>query len=435
MRHLPINNQLFKDNRERLTKLLPEGTLAIVNANDILPTCADGVLAMHPNSDLFYLTGIQQEQSILLLFPDAIEPRNREILFMREPNEHLAVWEGHKHTKEEAKKISGIENIQWLSEFPAQHRLLMCEAKGACLNTNEHGRADVTVQSRDLRFIQECQQQFPLHTYHRLAPMMHKLRAIKMPQEIELLRKAVDITRSGFLRLLDYVEPGVTEHAIEAELAHEYIRNRGKFAYLPIVASGKNNCILHYIENNQVCQDGDMLLLDCASSYANYNADLTRTIPVNGRFTKRQKDVYNAVLRVLRASIKGATPGKKHSVWQKEAQGMMNQELLELGLITSDDIKNQDPHEPACRKYFMHGLGHPLGLDVHDVARVDEPIQEGYVLTVEPGIYIPEEGFAVRLEDDIIVTNNKPINLMADTPIEAEEIEDLMNQNQTTLKL
>jgi Xaa-Pro aminopeptidase len=429
MRHLPIDNSLFSENRKRLSKLLPAGTLAIVNANDIQPTCADGVLMMHPNSDIYYLSGIEQEQSILLLFPNALEPRNREILFMRQPNDHLAVWEGHKHTKEQAREISGIENVQWLSEFPTLFRILMCEAKGACLNTNEHARADVTVQTRDMRFIQEAKQQFPLHQYHRLAPILHHLRAIKSNAEIELLKIAVDITRKGFLRLLNFVKPGVTEHECEAELAHEYIKNRGKFAYLPIIASGKDNCILHYIENKKTLQDGELLLLDTASSYGNYNADLTRTIPVNGKFTQRQKDVYNAVLRVLRSSIKGATPGKMYSIWQKEAQGMMNQELLELGLISKEDINNQDPHEPACRKYFMHGLGHPLGLDVHDVARPEAPMQEGYVMTVEPGIYIPEEGFGVRLEDDIVITANGPLNLMADIPIEAEEIEDLMHQS------
>jgi Xaa-Pro aminopeptidase len=428
MRHQPIDNSLFKDNRKKLAQLLPAGSLAAVNANDILPTNADGVMMMHPNSDLFYLTGIEQEESILILFPDAVDPKNREVLFMREPNEHLAVWEGHKLTKEQAQEISGIENIKWLDEFPVQFRILMCQAERAFLNTNEHARAVATVQTRDMRFIQECKEQFPLHTYQRLAPFMHQLREVKSDAEIELLKKAIDITASGFQRLLKFVKPGVMENEVEAELAHEYIRNCGKFAYLPIVASGKNSCILHYIENDKECKDGDLLLLDCASSYGNYNADLTRTIPVNGKFTQRQKDVYNAVLRVLRESIKGAVPGKKHMDWQKESELMMNEEMLSLGLITKEDIANETPEKRACRKYYMHGLGHPLGLDVHDIALARSPYQEGSVLTVEPGIYIPEENFGVRLEDNIVVTSGEPINLMGHIPVEAEEIEDLMNQ-------
>ncbi len=427
MRHQPIDCSLFKNNRKNLSKMLPSGCLAAVNANDVLPTNADGVLMMHPNSDLFYLSGIEQEESVLVLFPDAVDPKNREVLFLREPNEHLAVWEGHNLTKEQAQELSGIENVKWLDEFPVQFRILMCQAEGACLNTNEHARAVTTVQTRDLRFIQECKGQFPLHQYHRLAPFMHRLRAVKSQGEIELLQKAIDITSSGFQRLLRFVKPGVWENVVEAELAHEYISNRGKFAYLPIIASGKNNCILHYIENDKECKDGDLLLLDCASSYANYNADLTRTIPVNGKFTQRQKDVYNAVLRVLRAGIQGAVPGKKHMDWQKESELMMNEEMLALGLITKEDIANETPEKRACRKYFMHGLGHPLGLDVHDIASAREPFQEGYVLTVEPGIYIPEEGFGVRLEDNILVTAGEPVNLMAHIPIEAEEIESLMS--------
>ena len=427
MRHQPIDNALFNANREKLAKLLPKGCLAIVNANDILPTNADGVTMMNPNSDLFYLSGIEQEESILVLFPDAVDPKNREVLFLREPNEHLAVWEGHKLTKEQAKEISGIENIKWLDEFPVQFRILMCQSEGAFINTNEHARADVTVQTRDLRFIQSCKEQFPLHSYHRLAPLMHKLRAVKSEAEVELLKKAIDITANGFQRLLQFVKPGVMENQVEAELAHEYIRNCGKFAYLPIVASGKDNCILHYIENDKECKDGDLLLLDCASSYANYNADLTRTIPVNGKYTQRQKDVYNAVLRVLRESTKGAVAGKKHMDWQKESELMMNEEMLALGLITKEDIEKETPEKRACRKYFMHGLGHPLGLDVHDVASARETFSEGWVLTVEPGIYIPEEGFGVRLEDNILVTAGEPVNLMSHIPIEAEEIENLMS--------
>lgn len=428
MRHAPIDSKLFTENRERLKKLLPPKSLAIINANDVLPTNADGALMMHPNSDLFYLTGIEQEESILLLAPDAHDPKHREILFLREPSEHLKIWEGHKHTKDAATKISGVKQIKWLSEFPVLFRILMCELEHVWLNSNEHKRAHVEVETRDARFARECQAKFPLHNYHRLARLMHPLRVVKTEAEIKLLQQAVDITAKGFRRLLKFVKPGVNECEVEAELAHEFIRNRAKFAYNPIIASGGNACVLHYNQNDQPCKKGELLLLDVAASYANYNADLTRTIPVSGRFTRRQKAVYNAVLRVMRASIKGATVGKLTRDWQKESQLMMNEELLSLGLITKADIRKQTEDELACRKYFMHGLGHPLGLDVHDVGFTTEPFAAGWVLTVEPGIYIPKEGFAVRLENDIVVTPEGPVDLMAKTPVEAEEIEDLMNR-------
>ena len=428
MRHAPIDSQVFTANRERLKKLLPPRSLAIVNANDIPPTNADGTLMMQPNSDLFYLTGIEQEESILLLAPDAHEPKNREILFVREPSEHLKIWEGHKHSKAEATKISGIKQVKWLSEFPVIFRILMCELEHVWLNSNEHKRAHVEVESRDARFARECQAKFPLHNYNRLACLMHQLRVVKTPAEIELLKQSVAITEKGFRRLLKFVKPGVTEYEVEAELAHEFIRHRAKFAYNPIIASGKNANILHYNQNDQPCKKGDLLLLDVAASYANYNADLTRTIPVSGRFTRRQKAVYNAVLRVTRACIKGATVGKLMRDWLKESQLMMNEELLSLGLLKKSDIKKQTEDELACRKYFMHGLGHPLGLDVHDVGFTTEPFAPGWVLTVEPGIYIPKEGFGVRLENDIVVTADGPVDLMASTPIEAEEIEDLMHR-------
>ena len=428
MRHATIDSKLFTENRDRLKKLLPAKSLAIVNANDIPPTNADGSLMMQPNSDLFYLTGIEQEESILLLAPDAHDPKHREILFVREPSEHLKIWEGHKHSKAEATKISGIKQVKWLSEFPVIFRILMCELEHVWLNSNEHKRAHVEVESRDARFARECQANFPLHNYNRLARLMHQLRVVKSPAEIELLKQSVAITEKGFRRLLKFVKPGVTEHEVEAELAHEFIRHRAKFAYNPIIASGKNANILHYNQNDQPCKKGDLLLLDVAASYANYNADLTRTIPVSGRFTRRQKAVYNAVLRVMRASIKGATVGKLARDWQKESQLMMNEELLSLGLLKKSDIKKQTEDELACRKYFMHGLGHPLGLDVHDVGFTTEPFAPGWVLTVEPGIYIPKEGFGVRLENDIVVTADGPVDLMASTPIEAEEIEDLMHR-------
>ena len=428
MRHKPIKNKLFSENRKRLTTLLAPKSLAVINANDLLPVNADATLVMHPNSDLFFLSGIEQEESILLIFPDAAEEKNREILFLREPNEHLKIWEGYKHTKEDARKISGIKNIQWLSEFPVTFRSLMLESDAAYLNSNEYKRANVEMETRDVRFIRQCQQDYPLHDFRRLAPLLHQLRVTKTDLELELLKEAIDITTKGFNRLLRIVKPGVTEYEVEAELAKEYIKRRGKFAYPPIIAAGKNNCVLHYWQNDQPCKKGQLLLMDAASGYANYNADLTRTIPVSGRFSRRQKKVYNAVLRVLRASIAGATVGKLHRDWQKESQVHMNEELLKLGLLKPSQVKKQDPENPACRKYYMHGLGHPLGLDVHDVGDMNVPFAPGTVLTVEPGIYIPDEGFGVRLEDDIVVTKNGPVNLMEKIPIEADEIESIMNR-------
>ena len=428
MRHKPIKSKLFVQNRRRIADRMDSKALAVVNANDIPPTNADGTLPMQPNADMFFLTGIEQEESVLVLFPDAADEKQREILFVRQPSEHLQIWEGYKHTKDDARKISGIKNIKWLSEFPVLFRSLMCEAESAYLNSNEYKRANVEVETRDMRFIRQCQTDFPLHQYRRLAPLLHELRVVKTDLEIELLKEAVDITAKGFRRTLKFVKPGVMEYEVEAELAREFIKRRGKFAYTPIVAAGKNNCVLHYLQNDQVCKKGQLLLMDVASSYANYNADLTRTIPVSGKFSRRQKKVYNAVLRVLRQSIAGAVVGKLHKDWTRESQVHMNEELLKLGLLKKSQIKKQDPDNPACRKYFMHGLGHPLGLDVHDVGDNNQPFASGTVLTVEPGIYLPAEGFGVRLEDDIVVTEKGPINLMEKTPIETDEIESIMNR-------
>ena len=426
MRHAPIESSLFVENRARLRKLLPKGAVAAVNANDILPTNADGSLPLVPNSDLFYLSGVEQEESILVLAPDAADEKQREVLFLRETNEHLAIWEGHKLTKDEARTTSGVQNVKWLSEFPTIWHGLMSDAEEVFLNSNEHKRAAIEVETRDSRFIAECRSRFPLHTYRRLAPLLHRLRVVKSAAEVELLKKAVSITDAGFRRAARSVKPGVYEHELEAEFAHEFVRNRAKFAYTPIIASGANACVLHYIANDQPCRAGDLLLMDVAANYANYHADLTRTVPVDGRFTPRQRAVYDAVLRVMRGSIQGATIGKLHRDWTREAQMMMDEELVKLGLLTAADVKNAKPDEPACRKYFMHGLGHPLGLDVHDVGRMHEPFAAGWVLTVEPGIYIRDEGIGIRLENDVLLTDAGPIDLMADTPVDAEAIEELM---------
>lgn len=428
MRHAPIPPELFVRNRDRLRALLPQKSLVVVNANDILPTNADGTLILVPNSDLFHLTGIEQEETLLLLAPDAFDERQREILFVRETNDHLKVWEGQKHDPKEARALSGVARVEWLHTFPTIFRQLMCESEHVFLNSNEHRRADVEVDTRDARFVRETQRAWPLHDYRRLAPLMHQLRVVKAEEEITLIREACAITRRGFLRLLRKVKPGVNEFELEAELAHEFIRRRAKFAYPPIIASGANTCVLHYCRNDRACRKGDLLLIDAGASYANYNADLTRTVPVGGRFTRRQRQVYDSVLHVLRAMTQTAVPGVLHRDWQQQADALMTEELLKLGLLKPSDVKRQDPDKPACKKYFMHGLGHPLGLDVHDVGLLSEPLAPGWVLTVEPGIYIPEEGFGVRLENDILVTAEAPVDLMADIPIDPDEIEALMSR-------
>jgi len=429
MRHQPIPNTLFTGNRQRLASLLPPKSVAIFNANDVPATNADGTLWNVANSDLFYLSGVEQEESVLVISPDAHDPKQREILFVRQPNELLKTWEGHKHDKEEATKISGVENIRWLSELPVLLRSLVLDADNVFLNTNEHKRASTSTETRDERFIADMKRQYPLHTYRRVAPLMHQLRAVKSKPELDLIQQAIDITRDGFARVARFVKPGVFEHELEAEFIHEFTRQRAKFAYNPIIASGASACTLHYNQNDQRCKRGDLLLIDVGASYANYNADLTRTIPVSGKFSRRQKEIYNAVLRVMRASISAAKVGTLHRDWQKAAQLHMNEELLSLGLIKKSDIKKQTEENLACRKYFMHGLGHVLGLDVHDVGLMHEPFAPGWVLTVEPGIYIPEEGIGIRLENDIVVTNDGPVDLMSHIPVEVDEIEDLMAGN------
>ena len=428
MRHSAINSNLFSQSRKDLCEKLPKKALAITNANDVLTTNADGSLPIHPNSDLFYLSGIEQEESILILFPDASNPKHREVLFLREPSEHLKIWEGYKHSKEDAQKISGIETVYWTKDFDDTFQLLAMEAEVFFLNENEHSRAANEVETRDKRFNAGIRNQYPLHKIDRLAPHLHGLRFCKKSEEIKLIKQAIDVTTRGFRKVLRMVKPGVAEYEVEAEWAKEFIRRRSKFAYTPIVASGENACVLHYLQNDQICKKGDLLLMDVGACYANYNADLTRTIPVSGKFTRRQKQVYNSVLRVLRQSINNATVGKSLKEWQTDSHDMMTEEMLRLKLITKADVKKQDPDQPACRKFYMHGLGHSLGLDVHDVSNGQTEFKENSIFTVEPGIYLPGEGFGIRLEDDIQITKNGPVNLMSKVPIEAEEIEQIMNR-------
>jgi Xaa-Pro aminopeptidase len=428
MKYHPIPSQLFVKNREKFASAMVEGALAVFNSNDVYPISADSTMPFQQHRDIFYLSGVDQEESILVLFPSAKEPKHREILFLRETNEHIAVWEGEKLTKERASEISGIKTVYWLNQFDTIFKTLMAEAEIIYFNTNEHLRANTEVETREDRFIKKCLNLYPAHQVKKSAPIMHKIRSIKEAEELELMQHACNITEKGIRRLLKFIKPGVWEYEIEAELSHEFLINRSRgFAYTPIIASGRNACVLHYTQNNSRCQDGEVILLDVGAEYANYSSDLTRCIPVNGRFTKRQKDVYNAVLRVKNFAQTLLVPGTMLADYHKEVGLFMEKELIGLGLIDQTDVKNQNPDWPAYKKYFMHGTSHFLGLDTHDVGLWNEPIQANMVFTCEPGIYIPEEGLGIRLEDDLVVRDSGgPLNLMTNIPIEAEEIEELM---------
>jgi len=428
MKYQPLSKTFYTNNRKNFNAHLPSKALAVFNSNDIMPTNADGTMSFRQNNDIFYLSGIDQEESILVLFPDFPNEEWHEILFLKETNEHIAIWEGHKYTVEEAKQASGITNIMWLDQFPIVFNTLMAEAEQVFINTNEHIRAVKDVETRDDRFIKWCKERYPAHQYKKAAPIMYELRAIKAQEEIDQLQVANTITEQAFKRVLKFVKPGIKEYEIEAEYLHEFVKNGSKgFAYTPIIASGANACVLHYIENSRVCHDGDLILMDVGAEYGNYNADMTRTIPVNGKFTDRQEAVYNAVLRVQREAMKMLVPGNTIPEYHKEVGKIMESELLGLGLLDKTDIKNQDPKKPAYKKYFMHGTSHHIGLDVHDVGNVYRKMEEHMVFTVEPGIYILEEGIGIRLENDVVITNDGLHDLMQNIPIEVEEIESFMN--------
>lgn len=428
MKYDPIVNDLFTQNRKNLAKKMKPNSVAVIRSNDIMPTNADGTMRFRQNANLFYLSGVDQEESIVLLAPDFPDEKMREILFVRETNETIAVWEGHKLTKEEATQTSGITNVKWTSDFESLFYTILAECENIYLESNEHIRNSSAVETNNSRFIQECFAKYPLYNYERLAPHLTDLRCIKSPIEIDLLQKACDITENAFRRVLDKIRPGFFEYEVEAEYLHEFIRSRSNgFAYEPIIAGGGNSCVLHYVENNRALKDGDVLLMDVGAEYSNYMADMTRTVPVNGKFTQRQKDVYNAVLRIKNAATDLLKPGNRIPEYHKAVGELMEKELLGLGLIDKTDIKNQNPDWPAFKKYFMHGTSHHIGIDVHDVASIYKKFEEGMVFTVEPGIYIPEEEIGIRLEDDIVITKGGHKNLMKNIPIEAEEIEELMS--------
>ncbi len=429
MKYDRIDKQLYIKNRAKFVSQMKPKSVAVFNSNDIYPISADSTMPFQQHRDILYLSGVDQEESILALFPDAKNEAHREVLFLKETSELIAIWEGEKLTKDAAFETSGIKTVYWLEQFDTIFNQLMAEADIVYVNTNEHLRANTETQTREARFVAKMLEKYPAHQVAKSAPIMHRIRSVKEQIELDLMQKACKITEAGFRRLLNFVKPGVWEYEIEAELMHEFLRSRSKgFAYTPIVGSGKSACVLHYIENSQQCKDGEVILLDVGAEYANYSSDMTRCIPVNGRFTERQKAVYNSVLHVKNEAEKMLVPGTLMPEYHVEVGKIMESELLKLKLIDQTDIKNAKPEWPAYKKYFMHGTSHFLGLDTHDVGFFQEPIQAGMVFTCEPGIYIPEEGIGIRLEDNLIIQEKgAPFNLMKDIPLEADEIEDLMN--------
>lgn len=429
MKYHLINNKLFIKNRNNFTAKMKPNSLAVFNSNDIYPIGADSTMPFQQNRDLFYLSGVDQEESILVIFPDCPKENHREILFLKETNDHIAVWEGEKLTKETALLTSGIKTVYWLQDFEKIIHELMSQADTVYINTNEHYRANVETETREDRFNKWLKAKYPAHNVAKSNPILQRLRSVKDQIELDLLQQACDITEKGFRRVLDFVKTNVWEYEIEAEFMHEFLRNRSRgFAYTPIIASGNNANVLHYIENNQQCKAGDLILIDAGAEYANYSSDMSRTIPVSGKFTKRQKEVYNAVNRVKNEATKLLVPGTIWADYHVEVGKLMTSELIGLKLLDKADVKNENPDWPAYKKYFMHGTSHHMGLDTHDYGILTEPMQENMVFTVEPGIYIPDEGFGIRLEDDVVIQKNgEPFNLMRNIPIEAEEIEDIMN--------
>ena len=429
MKYLPIDSKLFTKNRAKFVAQMIPNSIAVFNSNDIFSTGADSTLPFHQHRNIFYLSGVDQEESILVLFPDAKNQKHKEILFLKETNDHIAIWEGAKLNKIQATETSGVQTVYWLDEFESVFEQLMSEAKTVYFNNNNHYRQAVEMETREDRFIKTVKQKFPNHKIEHNFPIMEVLRGVKEQEEIALIQNACDITEKGFKRVLGFVKPGVMEYEIEAEYAHEFLKNRSKgFAYTPIIGSGYNACVLHYIENNQICKAGDMLLMDVGAEYANYSSDMTRTIPVSGRFTARQKAVYQAVLNVKNEATKMLLPGTLWEEYHVEVGKLMTSELLGLGLIDRADVQNENPERPAYKKYFMHGTSHHMGLDTHDFGPLKTPMKANMVFTVEPGIYIPEEKMGIRLEDDVVIQpKGTPINLMKNIPIEIDEIEMFMN--------
>ena len=428
MKYHRLNKQLFIDNRERFKSMMEPNSLAIFHSNDIYPTSADGTMPFKQATDIFWLSGVDQEDSVLVIFPDAKRNEDKELLFLTETNDLIAVWEGEKLTKSEAFEVSGIKTVYWLSEFDTIMKSLMSQTENVYLLTQEHLRRNTPVQTREMRLNAELRIIYPNHNYKRSAPYLNKLRSVKTALEIEVMKIAAEITAAGFNRVLKFLKPDCWEHEIEAEFIHEFVKRRSRgFAYSPIIGSGSNACVLHYLENNKQCISGDLVLIDVGAEYANYACDVTRCFPVNGKFTDRQREVYESVLRVEKASIELLKPGAVLSEYHKRVGDFMTKELINLNLLTQEEVDNQNPSWPVYKKYFMHGTSHYLGLDVHDYGLWDgSPMEAGMVFTCEPGIYIPEEGIGIRIEDDILITSNGYINLTKEIPKEVSEIEAAM---------
>ena len=424
-----LNKELFILNRANFIKHLKANSIAIFNSNDEHPMNGDAYHNFKQNSDLFYLSGVDQEDSVLIIYPDCVLEEFREALFIKRTSDAMVTWNGYKLSMDQAREVSGINNIYWADEFEVKMRPIINYASNIYLSLNENDRSTISTPYKDLRFAQMMRDKYPLHEFERATPILHRLRSIKSNYELDLMKIAVGISEKMFSRILKFVKPGVWEYEIEAEVIHEYLSNRASgHSFSPIVASGANSCILHYVDNNKQCKDGDILLLDSGADYANYASDMTRTIPVNGVFTPRQKQVYNAVLRTMREAKKLLKPGVLLMEYQAQVGEITQKELVDLGLLTMDDIKKQDPKWPAYKRYFMHGTSHFLGIDVHDVGLRYEPMNPGMTFSCEPGIYIKEEGIGVRIENEILITENGCIDLMEHIPIEADHIEELMKK-------
>ena len=429
MRYIPPPSALFINNRKRLLQLLPAGALVIVHSNDQLPSNGDGTMPFLQNSNFYYLSGIDQAESILLLCPNSHLEDMREVLFLRYDTSETQTWDGEKLTPQEATALSGISNIRPVEDFEKTYYPLICESEKVFLQSNEHYRSTSLTETRNARFIAKCKAKYPLHSYHRLAPLTAQLRSVKAPEEVTQIRRACALTASGFLTALQSIKPGKKEYEIEASyLGHFVARGSRGFAYAPIIAGGINACTLHYVSNDAICQKGTLLLMDVGAEYGNYRADMTRCAPVSGTFSPRQRAIYDTVLRVMRRATELLKPGVHLLEHQKQVEQIVEKELCTLGVLSLKEIKKQDPKHPAYKRYFMHGVSHHLGLDTHDTPAMYQPLQAGAVLTVEPGIYIREEGIGVRLENDLLITKAGVENLMQDIPIEAEEIEQIMNK-------
>lgn len=429
MRYTPINSNLFVKNRQKFTEQMESNSLAVFNSNDVYPIGADSTMDFQQDRNIYYLSGVDQEESILVLFPDAPKEKHREILFLTETSPEIAVWEGEKLDAKKAYDVSGIKTVYWLKDFQRVFQELMAQSDKVYINTNEHYRANVETETREARFNKWLVQSYPAHQTRKANPILQRLRSVKEPEELEVMQHACSITEKAFRRVLKTMKPGTMEYEMEAEIMHEFLRNRSHgFAYSPIIASGKNATVLHYGENKNECKDGDLILFDVGAEYAHYASDMSRTIPANGKFTKRQKEVYNSVNKVKKIATELLVPGADWAEYHKEVGELMTAELLNLGLLDKADVKNENPDWPAYKKYFMHGTSHNIGLDTHDYGLLHEPLKANMVFTVEPGIYIPEENIGIRLEDDVVIQEKgNPQNLMGNIPIEPDEIEDLMN--------